>query len=221
MKLIYAKGACSLSVHILLNEMGFDFETEHVSLKDRTKLLKYNSMGYVPVLVLDGEQRMTEAIVILQYLADIEDENILFPQLGDMARVRCQEWLSFLSSEVHKSMGTLMSVSKNKLPKEVLDETWERINLRMKFLDDFLAENLFLVNEQFSIADMYAVAILRIGDHIKVHYEQFSNVAAYKRRLEEIPSVKLAIEEEDREEDRTLRRPIPVTHDFSLDGDRP
>ena len=75
MKLYYMPGACSLASHIVLRELGTDIEIEKVDgatkQTDRGQdFTKVNPSGYVPALVLDDGEVLTEGPAILQYLAD-------------------------------------------------------------------------------------------------------------------------------------------------------
>lgn len=110
MKLYYSRGACSLAVHIALYEAGLSFQTERVDSK--TKVMEsggdfrtINPRGYVPVLVLDNGEQLTEAGVLLQYVADLKPAAGLAPPAGTMPRYRLMEWLTYISSELHKKIG--------------------------------------------------------------------------------------------------------------------
>lgn len=111
MKLIFAQGACSLAVHILLEEIGQTYEAVRVSLQDKTVLDQYNEKSYVPVLILPSGEKLTEAIAILQYLAEHYLRDDLLPPVGTLERAKTLEWLTFISTEIHKGMGPY---SKNK-----------------------------------------------------------------------------------------------------------
>jgi len=114
MKLYYAPGACSLSPHIALRESGQAFDLVKVDTKTHKfdgggDFYGINGKGYVPVLELDDGTRLTEGPAIVQYLADRKPESSLAPKAGTMERVRLQEWLNFLTSEVHKGFSPLFS----------------------------------------------------------------------------------------------------------------
>ena len=112
MKLSFAPGACSLSPHIVLREAGMNFDLEQVNNQEKkTKSgIDYwtiNAKGQVPVLELDNGERITEGPVIVQYVADQKPSAGLVPTAGSIDRYRVQEWLNFVGSELHKSLGPL------------------------------------------------------------------------------------------------------------------
>ena len=112
MKLFFKPGACSLSPHIVLRELGLPFETERVDTKaQKTASGKdfrtLNPKGYVPTLQTDDGQVLTEGAVIVQYLADRKPDAQLAPAAGTMDRYRLQEWLNYIASELHKSYSPL------------------------------------------------------------------------------------------------------------------
>src|SRR5258708_19866026 len=74
MKLYYSPGACSLASNIVLHEAGLAASFVKVDLK--SKRTEYgedfraiNPKGYVPALMLDDGQLLTENVALLQYLA--------------------------------------------------------------------------------------------------------------------------------------------------------
>jgi glutathione S-transferase len=74
-QLFYSPGACSLSPHIVLREIGQDFTLEKVDLtKKKTEsgkdYLTINPKGQVPALLLDDGSLLTEGVAIVLYLAD-------------------------------------------------------------------------------------------------------------------------------------------------------
>ncbi len=108
MKLYYAPGACSFAPHVCLREAGFPFTLVRMDRKTQTlddgrRIEDINEKGYVPVLELDNGKRLTEAPAVLQYIADQSPAAGLAPPPGAWERYQLQEWLNFLSSEVHKS----------------------------------------------------------------------------------------------------------------------
>lgn len=107
MKLYYTPGACSLAAHIVLCEAGYAFDLEKVNLKTKKTEagIDFNTVSEksaVPLLLLDNGETVSEASVVVQYLADQKPESGLAPKLGTFERVRLNEWLNFIATEIHK-----------------------------------------------------------------------------------------------------------------------
>src|SRR5690348_3130874 len=112
MKLFYSPGASSLAPHIVACEAGLDLELDRVNLTTKTTesgqdYLKVNPNGYVPALELDDGQLLTEAPVVVEYLADQAPASRLMPGFGTLERYRVQAWLAFIATELHKGFGAL------------------------------------------------------------------------------------------------------------------
>ena len=117
MKLYYSPGACSLSPHIVAREAGIELElikadTKTKKMEDGGDYWQVNAKGYVPALRLDNGQLLTEGPAIVQYLADQKPESGLAPAAGTMDRYRVQEWLNFITSEIHKSFSPLSTLTR-------------------------------------------------------------------------------------------------------------
>src|SRR5581483_9961575 len=120
MKLYFFPGACSLACNIALREAGVAFEMEKVDGKTKktasgADYLAVNPKGYVPTLVLDDGQKLTEAGAILQWIADQKPAAKLAPAAGTMDRYRVQEWLNFIATEIHRNHTPLFKFAE-KLP---------------------------------------------------------------------------------------------------------
>src|SRR5262252_1946736 len=114
MKLYYAPGACSLSPHIVAREAGIPIELEKVNLADHKTetgqdYMTVNPKGYVPALRFDDGSILTEGPAIVQYLADQKPASGLAPAAGTLERYRVQEWLTFIGTELHKTLGSLFN----------------------------------------------------------------------------------------------------------------
>jgi Glutathione S-transferase len=112
MKLYYAPSACSLAVHIALREASLPVELVKVDLASKTAddgcdYLTLNPKGYVPTLLLDDGQVLTEVSVLLQYVAGQNPEAGLLPIPGTLEHYRALEWIGFIATEIHKGFGPL------------------------------------------------------------------------------------------------------------------
>jgi glutathione S-transferase len=103
MKLYYAPGACSIGIHVLLNEIGKPFETEKANLQvpvAERPLTQVNAKSKVPTLVRDDGSVLTEFPAIAYYLAATNPDKHLMP--GDTeSQVRALETMDFCVSTMH------------------------------------------------------------------------------------------------------------------------
>src|SRR5688572_1205777 len=116
MKLYYVAGACSLSPHIILHELGLKADLERVDLASKKTasgedFLKINPKGYVPALQLDSGEVLTEGVAIVSYLASLKPD--FGPKPGTLEFFRQLEWLTFISSEIHKGFGALFAAGED------------------------------------------------------------------------------------------------------------
>lgn len=198
MKLIYARGTCAFGIHLLLEEIGKKYETIQVKLHDKNSILeKYNPKNYVPVLVLDNGEVLTEGIAILGHLADSNARYDLLPEAGTIERARCVEWLAYLSSEFHKGFGPLFQ--KGKLG-EYLKIVTDKLNLRLKYMDDHLSNKKYFVGEDITVVDMYAIGLFRIAQHLKIDFSPYPNIQRFIQTMEDLPLVKKVTEAENKEQ---------------------
>ena len=198
MKLYYGPGACSLSPHIVLRELGLPFELERVDTKagktERgTDYRTVNPKGAVPTLELDDGQRLTEGPAIVQYLADLEPESGLAPRAGTMERYRLQEWLNFITSEVHKQFSPLF---KPNTPEDYKPVAKENIARRFDWLDKQLAGQEYLMGKTFTVADAYLFVMLTWTKPTGIDLGRWPNLGEYRKRVAARPKVKEAMRAE-------------------------
>jgi len=198
MKLYYAPAACSLSPHIVLLEAGLPFEAVRVSTKshktaDGGDFYAINDKGYVPVLEFDNGERLTEGPAIVQWLADQVPDKHLAPANGTLARARLQEWLNFISTELHKGFGPLFHPGFDAAAKALATDTLKK---RLSWTDARLAGREFLLDGGFSVADAYLYTVLGWGGYVGLNLAEWPNLAAYHARIGARPAVQAALKAE-------------------------
>jgi glutathione S-transferase len=198
MHLYYSPGACSLSPHIALREAGIPFNLEKVDLKtkqvaDGSAFATVNAKGYVPALKLDNGHVLTEGPAIVQYIADQKPELGLAPQAGTMERYRLQEWLNFITSELHKAFGTLFNPT---LPKEAREITLARLTQRLDWLAKELAHKTYAMGDKFTVADGYLFTILSWAKHVGIELSKWPTLEEYVSRVGKRPKVQEALKAE-------------------------
>ena len=190
MKLYYSPGACSLASRISFHEAGRPIDFERVDLRskitaDGENYAEINPKGYVPMLVLDDGEAITENAAILSLIAERH------PQLGlegPLGRTRLIEMLSYLSSELHAAFRPLW---------QGLGDGEKRIATegvlkRLDFIEDELHE-LYLFGPRFTVADAYLFVMLRWARDSGVPLSD--ELFAYFERVAERPSVRRALAE--------------------------
>ncbi|HET7921563.1 MAG TPA: glutathione transferase GstA [Gammaproteobacteria bacterium] len=188
MKLYYSPGACSLAPHIVLNELGLPYEAVQVDTKSHTlaangaDYFAINPKGYVPAIELDDGSLLTEGVAILQYLADLKPEAGLLAKPGSMERLHTIEWLTFISSELHKSFSPLWNAAMPEAAKQIF---LDKLKTRFALLEKHLAGNAFLMGSRFTVADAYAYTILNWSAILKIDMHPWPAVQAYLQRVAE------------------------------------
>jgi glutathione S-transferase len=198
MKLYYSPGACSLSPHIVSRELGIPVELKKVNTKDKTiegggDYWKVNARGYVPALELDDGQVLTEGPAIVQYLADKKPDAGLAPKAGSLERYRLQEWLNFLTSEVHKQFSPLF---KPNTPEDYKPISKQNLATRFDWLDKQLEGKDYLMGKQFTVADAYAFVLLGWTKPTQIDLSRWPNLQAFHKRVGARPKVKEALQAE-------------------------
>ena len=198
MKLYFSPGACSMAPHIILREAGYHFDLDKVDhATKRTAggedFTHVNPNGYVPAFRLDDGQVLTEGSVIMQYLADQKPESKLAPKAGTLERYRLMEWLNFISSEVHKTLGALFNP---KITPEWKDNQVALFGRRCDHLVRALGNKPYLMGKQFSVADAYLYTVLSWTGFLKVDMGKWPTLKDYMTRINARPAVKEAMRAE-------------------------
>jgi len=198
MKLYYSPGACSLASHIALLEAGLDFELERVDLRSKltetgADFTTINTKGYVPALVLDSREVVTENIAVLDWIAGQA------PHLGlqgELGRTRLLQALAYISTEIHKSFKPFFTGASE----EDKARAEQYINKRLRWLADRKVGKFLFGNEP-TVADCYLFVTLRWAGKFRIAVPEV--LVALQTRMVERPKVQSAIEFEEAPAKRT------------------
>lgn len=198
MKLYYAPGTCALAPHIVANEAGLPIELIKVDLAAKKTesgddYLTVVPHGYVPALVLNEGEPLTEASVVVQYLADRKPESGLMPAAGDFERYRVQQALAFIATELHKSFSPFF---KPGTPEETKTANREHLLRRIGYLDDRLKGRTYLTGDTFTAADAYLWTILSWAKFAELDLSGFANIQRYIAAVGERPAVQKSLKEQ-------------------------
>ncbi|MDF1633633.1 glutathione S-transferase C-terminal domain-containing protein [Mycoplana sp. MJR14] len=188
MKLYYSPLACSLADHIVLLEAGVPFEPERVDLRTKRTasggdLRDITPKGYVPVLVLDSGDVLTENIAILDWLAS------QYPALGGqgpLGRTRLLEALTYLSTELHHAFKARLNAGGQ--------TEKERAEAVIAGHLDFLSEGLeadYLFGDTPTVADFYLFVMLLWAEKFDIGLP--TALAGLRARIKARPAVRTAM----------------------------
>jgi glutathione S-transferase len=197
MKLFYSPGACSLSPHIALLEAGAPFELVKVGRDKQTSdgrnFLDINPYGYVPALELDDGEVLTEGPAIVQYIADRWPAAQLAPPNLTIERYRLQSALGFINSEVHKTVSGMFNPA---LGEDERARIVEKIDTRLTQLARSMDGRDWVVNDRFSVADIYLFVITRWFAGLKLDLARWPVIAAHHARVRARPATQAALADE-------------------------
>lgn len=198
MKLYYSPGACSLASHIALYETGLPFEIDR--LIKTTKMtaggedfMQLNPKGYVPAIKLDDGSVLTEGAAVLQYIADQKPGSGLAPKAGTMERYRLQEWLTFISSEIHKSFSPFFNKDATENVKTIARNNLTR---RLGHVEAQLANKPYLMGDHFTVADAYLFVVVNWSNIVGFDLNPFPKLKEYMARVAARPAVQAAMKAE-------------------------
>lgn len=198
MKLYVSPGACSLAPHIALTIAGLPFTVERVSLKSKAMagggdFREINDKGSVPALQLDDGRVLTEAAVLLQYIADQAPASGLAPAHGSFERYQVMEWLNYIATEVHKRFTPIFTPG---CTEEGRETAWAALARPLGYLAGKLENSQFLMGERFNIADLYLFTVLNWVGFAKFSLDAWPALQAYQARVAAIPAVQEALRAE-------------------------
>ncbi len=180
--------ACSGAAQMILLELGLPHDVEfvdiyvqpHVVIDDKGLFVGVNPKNSVPALRLDSGELLTEIGVILQYIADLQPNSRLLPKTGSLARYRVMEWLSYVGSDVHKTIGSLFHPHMPEAAKEIHRQN---LNRRLTYIEQRLADQPYLTGETFTVADAYLFVMIGWEPYFKFDLTPYPNLTKFHERV--------------------------------------
>lgn len=194
-------GACSMAPHIILEELGLDYELVMV---ERDKLqepehLSVNPMAQVPSLVTD-DGLMTESTAILIYLGEKYGEGRLMPPPGSWERGQMMMRMLFIASQEHPAFGLWSR------PFRWLDDGDEQARLKaaaekrfavcFRRLEGWLEGRDWLIGDRMTLADTLAFVHARWGLRLDPRTTEYPNIWRFAQNMAEVGSVRRVMEQE-------------------------
>ncbi|AIX51045.1 MULTISPECIES: glutathione transferase GstA [Pantoea] len=198
MKLYCKPGACSLSPHIVARECGLDFTQVNVDLQKKLTeqgedYWQINPKGQVPALQFDDGTILTEGVAIVQYLADLKPDYHLLAPTGSLTRYHTLEWLSFISSELHKGFSPLFRPD---TPDAYKPQLRAQLEKKFQLVNAALEDKQWLLGTRYTVADIYLYVVTRWAKAVKLQLDEMPALDAWFARVGERPAVQAALQAE-------------------------
>jgi glutathione S-transferase len=168
--LYYLPGACSMGVHVLLNELDQPVKLEKVgdpgsNAPKPAEFLKVNPRGMVPVLVDDGFI-VREGAAIMLYLMD-KHKSPLLPASGK-ERATAIEWLMFCNATLHPAFakGFFSKGFTGETQEKVFSAAVDQINKLFKDVEDRLSQSPYLAGKELTMADILLCVIANWSSYL-------------------------------------------------------
>jgi glutathione S-transferase len=215
-RLFYSPGACSLAVHIAMEEIGVPYEKEIIlsrgeregAMTATEQWRAINPKGRVPALLgVEGSMGgsptlLTEVTAILVFLAASHPEAGLLPS-APAPLARCIEWMNWLASNVHAmSFGQIWRAQRFSDDEDahpvIRDKGQRNLLEQYAYIDQVLGDGRrWALPEGYSAADPYLLVFFhwgqRIGLEMRRHYPAWAT--ATDRTLSR-PAVQRVLQDE-------------------------
>ena len=201
-KLYFSPGACSMASHIVLEEIGVPYEEKPTLIsKGEQKsedYLRVNPKGKVPALDVDGKV-LTENTAILTYLAKRFPEKNLLPS-DPIEEARCISTMTWFSSAVHPGYGHYFKPDRF-AEGEACQASVKQVGKKaffdaLKDIDSMLKGGKWIMGEQYTVADPYALVFYGWGVRAELPMQELSAYTAWKDRMLARPKVRKVLESE-------------------------
>ena len=196
--LYYSPGSCSLSVHVVLNEIGQPFELRKFATSERAnyspEYLAVNPKGRIPALQIDGFT-LTETPAILAYLGRRFPAAGLWPADRSEAEARCLELLAWSSNTVHVAFAQIFRPERF-VPGEqsyppVKESGRANYGRCLADIEKRLQTRPYAVGDQYTVVDPFWLVFFRWG--MRSGYEmrdEYPAYTAFAERLCDRPAIR-------------------------------
>lgn len=199
MKLFYSPNACSLGIHVLLEEIGKPFELMRVDFSNgaqyKEPYVSLNPKSKVPALGREDGTLVTEWPAVAWYLAKANPEAHLLPQTID-GEVRALELLDYMIATVHMRGFTRIFRPAQFTPttsdEPAIQQTGRDIvDTGLKLIAQTLGAKAYLLGD-YSIADA-ALFFLEHWAVTRAKMQVPEAIAAHLERMRARPAVQRAL----------------------------
>lgn len=197
----YFPGNASLLPHMMLREIGAEFELRLVNRDQNAQkspeYLKLNPNGRIPVLV-DGGLVLFETAAIALHLADKFPQAGLAPATGTRERAEFYKWMIHLTNtpqaEYRAWFYPYEHVDDESAAPHVKHAAERRLNRMFDVISEQLGDKTWLLGDRFSAADLFLLMLIRWGRGMPRPPRTLPNLHALAERVLARPAVQKTFE---------------------------
>ncbi len=199
MKLFYLAGSCALGPHIALEHSELPYEAVRVERGAQTEAayLAINPLGRVPALVTAGHGTITEAPVVLTYIADIAPRGGLLPAIGSLERYEALRWMAYISSTIHPALGRLWRAERFcgdvRCQDSVVSAAAGQLADDFAYIEKWLSNQQWIVGDDLTVADFHLFVFGRLGLRLPRSTRDFPNFYRHTLEIAALPAAQRAM----------------------------
>lgn len=164
-------------------ELGLDYEHIGTSFMEDAKAPEYlavNPNGRIPALE-DGDVRLFESMAINMYLAEKYGSGLL-PE-DAVSRAKTWQWSIWGISEIEPLQMQIVVqkffTPEDKRNEKVVAGAQKGLQRPLKVLDDTLAEQDFLLGNEFTLADLNLAGVMDLLNMVQLDLSEWRNVSRW------------------------------------------
>lgn len=199
MKLFYLVGSCALGPHIALEYSGLPYEAVRIERGRQTDppYLAINPLGRVPALVTSAHGTITEAPVVLSYIADIAPGAGLLPSVGMRDRYEALRWMAYISTTLHPALGRLWRAARF-CDDANCEQTIERAAATQlagdfAYIERHMSNREWIVGDHLTVADFHLFVFGRLGFRLPASTRDFPNFHRHTLKIASLPAAQNAM----------------------------
>jgi len=179
-QLYWSKDSGALAPHILLEEIGAEYEPHFLDLEkgdhNTSEFLAINPRGQVPALALADGTIITESAAISLHLADNHPDAGLLPPTASSERARVYRWLFYASANIYEAVLRLYYTDDFTTDAGHLDQVQDSARAHMDnawgLLENELGEGPYLLESSYSVIDPYLLMLTNWHENPDVLFDQ-------------------------------------------------
>lgn len=188
-KLFYYPRNASWAPHLLLAEMGVDYELVLVDRKSNQHkspdYLLLNPTGRIPTLS-DGSLVIFESAAICLYLCDKHPDAGLIPSIDSPLRAKCYQWLMYLNATLQPELMVYFYPQKHTTGEQtalIKAAQESRVTDMFSFINDEIGGRDFLVGNSLTLCDCFLFMLAHWASGFAQPPLSFKNLGRYLRTL--------------------------------------